>query len=57
MIEFTRDVACAMRTMRRAPAFTAIAGLTLAAGIGVTTAMFSVVDAVLMRPLPYASGS
>lgn len=48
-----RDVAYALRTLARNPGFATVAILTLAVGIGGTTAVFSAVDAVLLQPLPY----
>ena len=53
MLRFLADMRHGARLLRRAPAFTLLATLTLALGVGATTAIFSVADPVLFRPLPY----
>ena len=51
--DLTRDLRHGVRTLRRTPTFTTVVLLTLAIGIGANTAVFTVVNSVLLKPLPY----
>jgi putative ABC transport system permease protein len=53
--DFKRDVGYAFRSLRRSPAFTVVSVISLALAIGTNTAMLSVINTVLLQPLPFRS--